>query len=272
MQEKVNSAIERLKLAANMSDRYFNKPLEVCISGGKDSSVIQHLAIESGVTCRFIHNLTTADAPETVRFVKDEFHYLKTCLGYSAEIQLPPISMWKLIVKKKYPPTRLARYCCEVLKERAIKEESFVVTGVRWAESPKRKATRATYEVRGNTVKDIIKTDDDPERMLFETCIKNRQRVCNPIIDWTDDDVWEYLKSRSVTHNPLYDEGRKRVGCVGCPLAPKCQRMKDFERWPKYKENYIRAFDKMIIARKESNLKCTWESGQEVFDWWVDNM
>ena len=121
-------------------------------------------------------------------------------------------------------------------------------------------------------MKDRIKTDDDPERMLFETCIKNRQRICNPIIDWTDDDVWEYLKSRSVTHNPLYDEGRKRVGCVGCPLAPKCQRMKDFERWPKYKENYIRAFDKMIIARKESNLKCTWESGQEVFDWWVDNM
>ena len=132
MQEKVNKAIERLKLAANMSDRYFNKPLEVCISGGKDSSVIQQLAIESGVTCRFTHNLTTADAPETVRFVKDEFHYLKTCLGYSAEIQLPPISMWKLIVKKKYPPTRLARYCCEVLKERAIKEECFVVTGVRW--------------------------------------------------------------------------------------------------------------------------------------------
>ena len=33
--------------------------------------------------------------------------------------------------------------------------------------------------------------------------------------------MWAYLREQKVEVNPLYCEGWKRVGCVGCPLAGK---------------------------------------------------
>jgi 3'-phosphoadenosine 5'-phosphosulfate sulfotransferase (PAPS reductase)/FAD synthetase len=71
--------------------------------------------------------------------------------------------------------------------------------------------------------------------------------MVNPIVDWTDEDVWEYLNDVvKVEHCCLYDEGITRIGCIGCPLAGAEKMRRDFERYPKYKENYIRAFDRMI--------------------------
>lgn len=42
--DKEQTAILRLQEAARMSKKIYKKPLVVCVSGGKDSSVIQHLA------------------------------------------------------------------------------------------------------------------------------------------------------------------------------------------------------------------------------------
>ena len=53
--------------------------------------------------------------------------------------------MWKLIEERLMPPTRQVRYCCSVLKEGGG-ENRFVVTGVRWAESARRKNTRHAVE------------------------------------------------------------------------------------------------------------------------------
>lgn len=44
---------------------------------------------------------------------------------------------------------------------------------------------------------------------------------------------------------------------------------KELVRYPKYKENYIRAFDRMLIRRKDRCLPLVWKSGEEVFAWWV---
>lgn len=44
--------------------------------------------------------------------------------------------------------------------------------------------------------------------------------LLNPIVDWTDEDVWDFLDNIvKVPHCCLYDEGFKRIGCIGCPLA-----------------------------------------------------
>ena len=54
------------------------------------------------------------------------------------------------------------------------------------------------------------------------------------------------------------------------PSGSRRQRM-DFKKYPKYKENYIRAFGKMLIARKEAGLTNTqnWNTGMDVFKWWL---
>ena len=174
-------------------------------------------------------------------------------------------SMWDLIPKRVSPPTRLFRYCCEVLKEGGGAGR-FIATGIRWEESNKRK-NRATYEVASKE-RIMLNNDNDEKRMLFETCQMKAKRVVNPIIDWTEEDVWNFLHDRKVSVNPLYCE-QSRVGCIGCPMAGKA-REKQFERWPKYKDMYMRAFAKMLEVRKERGLKTTWNTAEEVYDWWME--
>ena len=45
----------------------------------------------------------------------------------------------------------------------------------------------------------------------------------------------------------------------------------EFLLYPKYRAAYVRAFDKMLIAREESGLENreTWRSGESVMRWWV---
>lgn len=105
---------------------------------------------------------------------------------------------------------------------------------------------------------------------MVQTCYKNRKTIVNPIIDWTDNDVWEFIKTYNIRYCPLYDEGWKRLGCIGCPLTGKNMILKEFERWPKYKNMYIRAFDKMIEARKKNGKTIYAETGEEYFEWWVN--
>ncbi len=153
---------------------------------------------------------------------------------------------------QKYAPTRTARYCCEYLKEHGGDGRT-VVTGVRWAESVKRS-----------------------KRKMYEACFKSsRTFYLNTIIDWSDADVWEYIKENNMPYCQLYEEGFKRIGCVGCPNTGK-KRIKDFERWPFFKKMYLRAFEKCVESRKQKGLVNTsnyadWDSAQAMFDWWMSD-
>ena len=90
-----------------------------------------------------------------------------------------------------------------------------------------------------------------------------------PIIDWTDEDVWEFLNAEGCKSNPLYECGWKRVGCIGCPMASKA-REREFEAYPRYRTMYLHAFDRMLKARADAGLDLSWNSAEEVFDWWME--
>lgn len=279
MSDIEKTAIERLRLASQMSEKLYNAPLIVTTSGGKDSSVCVELARRAGIPFEVQHNLTTADAPETVYFIRQEFARLEA-LGVPCSINYPTykgerVSMWRLIPKKLIPPSRIKRYCCDVLKEQGGKGR-FITTGVRWAESAKRNATRGIYETMPSDAKKkvILNNDNEENRRLFETCTLRAKRVCNPIVDWTDAQVWDYLRSEKVPVNPLYFCGFSRVGCIGCPMAGK-KRIMEFARYPKYEALYIRTFDKMLEERqRRGKMQGTWEigtTGKDVFNWWMEN-
>lgn len=269
------TAIARIREAAHMSEKLYHLPLVVTDSGGKDSSVCVALAERSGVDFELQHNHTTADAPETVYFVRQKFRRMEQ-KGIRCSINQPiykgtPVSMWTLIPQKGMPPTRLARYCCEVLKEQGGKGR-FITTGVRWAESPKRKNQRGIYEsVPSNAKKKIIlNNDNDDKRLLFESCTPKAKRICNPIIDWEDRDVWDYIGAEHIPINPLYQCGFCRVGCIGCPMASTA-RKREFQRYPQYRIMYIRAFERMLGERKRRGLPYGWESAEDVFHWWMED-
>ena len=107
------TAIERIKTASELSLRYYGRPLIVTDSGGKDSAVCRELVRRSGVPYELMHNLTTADAPETIYYIRERFREAEAA-GIQCVINMPyyrgrKITMWSLIPMKKIPPTRLPR-------------------------------------------------------------------------------------------------------------------------------------------------------------------
>lgn len=276
MSDLEQKAIKRLQAASEMSLRLYQKPLIITDSGGKDSAVCKALAARAGIPYEVQNNHTTADAPETVYFIRDEAKRLEAA-GVKYTIEYPfykghRTSMWELIRAFKFPPSRFRRYCCTFLKERGG-QGRFIVTGVRWDESKKRADSRGVYETVAPNIKDkiILNNDNDEKRRLFETCQLKAKRICNPIIDWKDREVWDYIQAEKIQVNPLYFCGFDRVGCIGCSLAGRRSRERDFARYPKFKRLYIMAFDRMIEERNKTDRKSDWKNGEEVYHWWMED-
>jgi phosphoadenosine phosphosulfate reductase len=128
---------------------------------------------------------------------------------------------------------------------------------------------QAEYEVsqKGGIV---LNTDNDESRRLVEHCYRTTSTMVNPIVDWTDDDVWAFLGHYGCKSNPLYQCGNKRIGCIGCPMQGGNGMKKDFLCYPKYRDNYLRAFGRMLKAREAAGLvNIDWESPEDVMMWWV---
>lgn len=185
--------------------------------------------------------------------------------------------MWNLIPRKLMPPTRVVRYCCSELKEGG-NANRMIATGVRWSESTKR-SRRSPYEVLkdsadksiGITDEKMLITDNDDTRKLFESCQMKAKTVVNPIIDWTDEDVWDFIHEEKIPVCNLYGCGYKRLGCLGCPLARKSQREREMHDYPKYRQAYIHAFDRMLEVRKAKGKPVQWTCGEEVYHWWMQD-
>lgn len=259
-ESKIATAYERFRWAAKEADRLFDMPLVVKYSGGKDSDVILQLAKESGVAFRVDHNLTTADPPDNVYYIRRVFARLRE-EGIDCRINVPKRSLWKIMRETLVIPSRVMRVCCSELKERKIPDAPYIVTGVRWAESPGRRAKSGiamVYTESAAAAAGLLTTDDASSRRLFEQCRMRGVRVLNPIIDWSDDDVWSYLHSRGIEGNPLYKEGWTRIGCVGCPLAGRRARGRAFARYPKLYKAWADAVAYVIERRREMGNPTVW--------------
>lgn len=170
--DKEQLAIARLRDAARLSEHRYKKPLMVTYSGGKDSQLLVALAERAGIDFEVVNSHTTADAPETVYFIREQFKAMEEH-GIKCSIVMPrykdePVSMWTLIPQKLMPPTRLVRYCCVVLKENTGRDR-FIATGVRWAESTNRKKNRGTMEFnhRDKEKRIILMGDNDEKKAAF---------------------------------------------------------------------------------------------------------
>ena len=118
--------------------------------------------------------------------------------------------------------------------------------------------------------RDRVDPDNPDNEQMARYCPTRGGHILNPIIDWSDADVWEFIREYNIPYCKLYDEGQKRLGCIGCPVASREARIAEFERYPKYKRAYIRAFQRMLDAYSDERLT-DWESGEDVFNWWMRN-
>jgi len=289
--EKEKRAIQYLKLFEPKDEPYY-----LCYSGGKDSDTILALAKLAGVNYEAVHNLTTVDAPETIRYIKSQ---------PEINISRPDKTMWQLIVEKKMPPTRIVRYCCSELKERGGRFRK-KITGVRWDESPKRKNNRGFVNITGrektmrklaeeagvnyeeNTYGGMVLNDDNAETRAFvDHCYRTTSVMVNPIVDWTDADVWDFLHHYGIKSNPLYEvaekngtycpSGCRRIGCVSCPMKNGKGMKAELIKYPKYRDNYLRAFKRMQEQRIAEGLPPFGYdvygemTAREIMIWWVED-
>lgn len=277
--DKVDMAIRCLK-SFEPEEGYY-----LAFSGGKDSQCIYHLCEMAGVKFDAHYSVTSIDPPEVVRFIKK--NYPDVAFEYPRDRDGKVVTMWNLIPRKQMPPTRIARYCCAWFKETNGKDR-ITVTGVRWDESANRaanhgyvdfigkkkstqkKADELGAEYRVNKHGSVILNNDNTEnRQLVEFCYRNRKTLVNPIINWTDSDVWEFLNWGGWEHCCLYDQGKKRIGCIGCPMNTAAAA--DLEAYPVYKKNYLKAFERMIENNKKNGIKMNakWKDAQGVMNWWL---
>jgi len=255
--DKVKIAIDRLK-AFEPPEGYY-----LAFSGGKDSQCIYHLAIEAGVKFDAHYNITTVDPPELIYFIRDNYP--------NVSMDSSGTTMWELIEKNGLP-TMIMRFCCARLKERGG-EGRICVTGVRREESTQRK-NRGPFEVVTKRKQDkALFNDNDEDRQLFENCTVKGKRIVNPIIDWLETDVWDYLNGRHLPHCCLYDQGYTRLGCIGCPFSKMSGRLRDFKRNPKFQDSYLRAIKRNIEYRKMRGLNAfrNGKTAEEIMHWWIYN-
>ena len=275
LSEKVKTAIERLRTFEPETEPYY-----LCYSGGKDSDCIRILAKLAGVRFEIHHSLTSVDTPETVRYIKSVPNVI---IDIPHDKNGDRVSMWSLIVKKMFPPTRLMRYCCVELKEWAGKGR-MKITGVRASESRKRAENAGVVKILGKPKTTqklaeemgveyavpkkgglVLNYDNSGSRRLVEQCYRTTSTMLNPILDWTESEVWEFLHYYGCDGNPLYQCGRSRIGCIGCPMQSNSKRISEFEKYPEYKKAYVHAFEKML---SHNNFRLC-ETGLDVYKWWV---
>lgn len=279
LKEKEHRAIEALKLFEPEDEPYY-----LCYSGGKDSDCIRILAQLAGVKHDIVHNLTTVDAPETIYYIKSIPNVVISKARYADGTHK---TMWNLIPKKGIPPTRLIRYCCAELKEQVGKGR-LKITGVRAAESRNRAENGGEIKIIGKSKTTqkymanndinyqltkkggiVLNFDNSDSRRAVEHCYRTTSTMINPILDWTEDDVWEFLRHYGCNGNPLYQCGKSRIGCIGCPMQNQKGMTRDFKHYPKFYHNYIIAFDNMIKAINEGGKATTWKTGEDVMKWWL---
>lgn len=287
--EKVEKSIKRIKnFKPKDGSGYY-----LAFSGGKDSVVCKALLDMAGVKYDATYRVTSVDPPELVRFIRDKHpDVVREVPRYGSrrgpEWEGKPITMWNIIPWKMMPPTRLVRYCCDLLKESGG-DGRLIVTGVRWAESINRERNQGIVTVMGRSAGRefandpnfrqtdrggvTLNNDNTETRRIIEHCYKRHKTALNPIIEWTDEDVWAFIKANGIAYCDLYEEGFTRLGCVGCPMACKHGREKEFARWPKFLSAYMHAFTAMLAERRISGkTNGTWAHAEarDVFNWWME--
>ena len=170
LQKKVDFAIKLLQSIPQDGD------IELSYSGGKDSDVILELAKMAGIPYRAIYKATTIDPPQTIAHARQ----------MGAEIIRPKETFFQLVSKRGFP-SRFQRFCCSALKEYKICDRA--IQGIRRSESRKR---AENYK--------------EPEICRVYSA-KEKVKVYLPILEWSDQDVAEFIKERNIKCHPLYYRG-----------------------------------------------------------------
>lgn len=171
-------------------------------SFGFEDQVILHAILSQNLKNIEIFTLDTGRVfPETYST------WYKTELKYQTKIKpyYPPTTEIENFVTTNginafYDSVELRKQCCNIRKvvplNRALENADVWITGLRADQS--------------NNRHEMSEIEFDEQRQLFKF---------NPLIDFTTEDCFDYLKRNAVPYNPLHDKGFISIGCAPCTRA-----------------------------------------------------
>lgn len=183
---------------------YAGLPLVVSWSGGKDSTAVSGLAFRAFPNQRIAHVFadTTIELPSTYQYFA-EYRAARREIPFLVGV---PARDFVDMCRELGPPSRIQRWCCATHKAAPLSNALAViagpgpvlcVTGLRHEESPRRQAYG---------------------RLAYETKV-GQQMQLNPIIGWSEYDVWSWTIANRAPLNEGYRFGLDRIGCAFCPLS-----------------------------------------------------
>ncbi len=185
----------------------FGDSAVIAWSGGKNSTILLKLALEAYPSARVVFSNTGVEFPETIRFIKrlkEEWNLNLTELTFYEK------NFWKCVEDYGFPVGRTKKnskgyrsLCCYYLKKRPmeifIKQNKLmcILDGVTALESRYRMFVAAKFGSK---------------------CLIKRTKTwkVRPLLYWTSEDCWNYIKNNNIPYNPIYDRGVKRTGCLVC--------------------------------------------------------
>jgi 3'-phosphoadenosine 5'-phosphosulfate sulfotransferase (PAPS reductase)/FAD synthetase len=218
----------------------------VSVSGGKDSTALLLWAKNNLPNDRIVPFF--ADTGNEHELTYQYIDYLQDKLGFEIarlravipttkaekygmteqEFRQLPLMLQQALHKGRFASSQ-ARFCTTDLKLEPAKAfinqfegQKVMLVGVRRDES----AARA-----------------NAKRMEFDEFYQCP--IWRPLVEWTADDVFNYLKEHDVEPNPLYKMGFKRVGCFPCIMANKDEIYEIAQQFPEHIDR-IREWEKMV--------------------------
>lgn len=212
MEETLLEKVENSK--AIIREAVSNYPrIAIACSFGKDSMVALHLALQVKADIE-VFFVSTPMKPKATLEYKD---YMQKLWNLDLKVymseQKPIKDFWIKDPDK----------CCEIFKveptKRALKNLDAWITGLRRTEG----RTRTDYEVFEPSGKALTRI---PGKEIPTSLMK-----VNPILDWTELDIWRYVAINAIPVNPMYKKGYRSLGCEPCTKLVKDTETERGGRW-----------------------------------------
>lgn len=210
---------KKIKMAERVLNDLFRATdnVAVAFSGGKDSLVALHLALQIKPDIPVLFVNTGIEFPESLKYIEQLKEDLNLNNFHEANAK---VNFWKLSEEKGLPVAgrgnstfmrdlsdksgvKLSNACCHQMKEaparRFYREHNIegTVTGLRVSESMMRKLNFADYgALRYSSIYNTL--------------------ISWPLYAWLDEDIFKYIAKNNLPLNPIYEKGYARVGCWPC--------------------------------------------------------
>ena len=249
-------AIKRIQKFAKIADK-LGFEVAVGFSGGKDSQVVYDLCKRAGIAFKAYYNVSF-ESNVTKKFIRENF----------------PDVIWRKDHKfgfieniaknhKGLLPTQQLAFCCEDYKHNPKYVDDCSIIGVRKVES-QRRAKRTAFIFKNKTLKKRLKAD--VSEYFLDKCqsVGGGSKIqLLPIVDWSDKEVWQYIKKNNLPISPEY-KYQSRVGCIVCPKAGFSRNHIALLKYPKLIDAFIKA--------KETSPRCDWLITKDNIDYKEDKV